>query len=145
MGQGTAGASALTGAFRLAYENALVLFSPANYEPFGFERLVNVVSSANALYSLLFLLFALTVIGAGWRLLPGWLGAYALAILVVPVLFASASNPLMSTPGFVLAAFPLFMVLGATVLEDRKVLAWWVSISAAASLVFTTLFAGWSS
>ena len=142
-GREPAGAGALTGAFRLAYEDALVLFNPASYEPFGFERLVYVVGSANALYSLLFLLFALTVVGAGWRLLPGWLGAYALAILAVPVLFAPTTNPLMSSPRFMLAAFPLFMVLGATVLEDRKVLAWWILISAASSLVFTALFVGW--
>ena len=101
------------------------------------------MSSTNRLYSLLFLLFALTVIGAGWRLLPGWLGTYALALLAVPVLFASAAGPLMSTPRFVLAAFPLFIVLGATVLQDRKVLAGWLLVSAAASLVFTALFVGW--
>ncbi len=142
-GREPAGASALTGAFRLAYEDALVLLNPANYEPFGFERLVYLASSTNALYSLLFLLFALTVVSAGWRLLPGWLGAYTLAILTLPVLFASMMNPLMSMPRFVLAAFPLFMVLGATVLKDRRALVWWVISSATASLAFTALFVGW--
>ena len=51
-------------------------------------------------------------------------------------------NPLMSMPRFVLAAFPLFMVLGATALKDRRALAWWVISSATASLVFTALFVG---
>lgn len=142
-GREPAGASALSSAFLFAFEDALVLFNPDNYEPFGFERLVQVVGSANALYSLLFLLFALTVIGAGWRLLPGWLGAYALAILAVPVLFASVSNPLLSAPRFVLAAFPVFIVLGATVLQSRKALVWWLLLSAAISLVFTAFFVGW--
>lgn len=89
------------------------------------------------------MLFALTVVVAGWWLLPGWLGAYALAVLAVPVLFASVSGPLMSMPRFVLAAFPLFMVLGATVLQDRRVLLLWLLVSAVASLVFTALFVGW--
>jgi hypothetical protein len=69
--------------------------------------------------------------------------AYDLAIPVVPVLFASAANPLVSTPRFVLAAFPLFIVLGATLLENRKVLAGWLLLSVAASLPFTALFVGW--
>ena len=142
-GREPAGANALTGAFRLASEDALVLFNPANYEPFGFARLIYVVSGTNHLYSLLFLLFALTVVGAGWRVLPGWLGAYAFAILAVPVLFASTANPLMSMPRFVLTAFPLFLVLGATVLKDRKALAWWVLLSVAISLLFSAFFVGW--
>ena len=83
------------------------------------------------------------MLGAGWRLLPAELWAYSVAILVVPVLFASASNPLVSIPRFVLAAFPLFIVLGATVLKHRKVLVWWLSVSAAISSVFNTLFMGW--
>jgi Gpi18-like mannosyltransferase len=142
-GRAPAGASAFTSAFQLAYEDALILFNPVNYQPFGFERLIYVVSFANNLYNLLFLLFALTVIGVGWRLLPGWLGTYSLAILAVPVLFSSATSPLMSMPRFVLAAFPLFIVLGATMLENRKALVWWVLSSAVASLVLTALFVGW--
>jgi hypothetical protein len=142
-GREPAGANALANAFRLAYQDTLELFNPANYEPFGFGKLLYVLSGTNHLYSLLFLLFALTVVVAGWRLLPGWLGAYALAVLAVPILFASVSGPLMSMPRFVLAALPLFMVLGATVLQDRRVLLLWLLVSAVASLVFTALFVGW--
>jgi Gpi18-like mannosyltransferase len=142
-GREPAGASGFVNAFRLAYEDALLLFNPANYEPFDFGRLIYVLSATNHLYSLLFLLFALTVLVAGWRLLPVDLWAYALAILAVPILFASVTSPLMSAPRFVLAAFPLFIVLGATVLENRKVLLGWLLASATASLAFTTLFVGW--
>lgn len=83
------------------------MFTPINYEPFGFDRVLYVLSGTSHLYSLLFLLFAITVLVTGWRLLSSWLEAYCLAILAMPVLFASALDPLMSMPRFVLAAFPL--------------------------------------
>ena len=121
----------------------MVLFNLASYAPLSFRRLIYIVSETNQLYSLLFLLLAFTVIIAGWRLLPTELGVYALAMLAVPILFASTTNPLMSTPRFVLPAFPLFIVLGATVLKHRRSLAWWLPVSIAFSLVLTALFVGW--
>jgi len=48
----------------------------------------------------------------------------------------------MGTPRFVLAAFPLFVVLG-TLLKDRRLLAGWLLASIGASLGFTALFVGW--
>ncbi len=135
--------STLWSAFSLAYEDALVLFNPANYEPFGFERFAYIVGHTNDLYNLVFLLFALTILLAGWRLLPAGLSVYALAIIAASVLFAPVASPLQSTPRYMLAAFPLFIVLGATVLQDRKVLLAWVLVSSAISLVFTALFVGW--
>jgi hypothetical protein len=142
-GRQPAGASGLPGAFWLAYEDILVLFNPANYEPFSFETLVYVLDATNHLYSLLFFLFAVVVLVAEWRLLPADLWAYSVALIVVPILFAAAAQPLMSAPRFVLAAFPLFIVLGATVLYERKALVGWLVASAAISLVFTGLFVGW--
>ena len=142
-GRQPAGASGFADSFLFAYQDALTLFNPANYESFDFGSLVYVLSDTNHLYSLSFFLFALTVLGAGWRLLPADLWAYGVAILVVPVLFASATDPLMSAPRFVLVAFPLFIVLGGTVLKNRQVLAGWLLASAVASLVFTGLFVGW--
>lgn len=142
-GRGPSELSTLWSAFSLAYEDALALFYPANYDPFSLERLVYVVSSTNDLYNLVFLLFAFTILFAGWRLLPAGLSVYALAVLAASVLFAPVASPLQSTPRYVLAAFPLFIVLGATVLQDRKVLLGWLLVSAAVSLVFTALFVGW--
>ena len=130
-------------AFFFAYKDALVLFNPASYEPFSFGRLVNVVSVTNDLYNLAFLLFALTILLAGWRLLPTELAIYSLAILAASVLFAPVESPLQSTPRYLLAAFPLFIVLGATVLQDLKVLLVWLLVSASASLVFMALFVSW--
>jgi hypothetical protein len=142
-GRQPAGLGTLWSAFSLAYEDALALFNPANYEPFSFGRLIFVVGEANDLYNLIFLLFALTVLFAGWRLLPVELSIYALIIVGVSVLFAPVASPLQSTPRYMLAAFPLFIVLSAAVLENRKALAWWLPISATVSLLFTALFVGW--
>lgn len=142
-GREPAGPSVLWNAFSLAYEDALILFNPANYEPFGFGRLVYIVSETNELYNLVFFLFALTVLFAGWRLLPAGLSFYALAVLAISVLFAPVESPLMSMPRYMLAAFPLFIVLGATVLQDRKILLGWLLVSGAISLAFTALFVGW--
>ena len=134
--------NASTEAFRLAYENARALFDPVNYEPFGFDRLVIVLSGQNYLYNLVFFLFALAVLVVGWRLLPAGLGVYGIALVVVSLLSPPLDNPLMSMPRYVLVAFPLFIVLGA-LLKDRRLLAGWLLISTAVSLVFTALFVGW--
>lgn len=142
-GRGPSELSTLWSAFSLAYEDALVLFNPANYEPLGFGRFVYVVGHTNDLYNLVFLLFALTVLFAGWRILPVGLSVYVLAVLAASVLFAPVASPLQSTPRYMLVAFPLFIVLGATVLQDRKILLGWLLVSGAISLAFTALFVGW--
>jgi hypothetical protein len=134
--------NALVGAFRLAYENLQALLDPAKYSPFSFQRLVYVVSGTNYLYNLLFLLLALALLIAGWRVLPSDFKIYTFALLSVPILFAPADNPLMSTPRFVLVAFPLFIVLGM-LLKDRRLLAGWLLLSVVASVMFIALFVGW--
>ena len=132
----------IAGAFRLAYKNVQALVDPENYEPFGFQRLIYVLSGTNYLYNLVFLVLALALMIAGWRVVPSGLKAYAFALLAVPILFAPPDNPLMSTPRFILVAFPLFIVLG-TLLKDRRLLAGWLIVSVGASLLFTALFVGW--
>jgi hypothetical protein len=128
--------------FRLAHENIQALFDPANYEPLSFSRMIQVLSGQNYLYNLLFLLFALVMMTVGWRRLPFELRIYGLALIAIPILFTVPSNPLMSIPRYLLVVFPLFIVLG-TLLKDRRLLAGYLLISVAASLVFTALFVGW--
>lgn len=134
--------NASTEAFRLAYENARALFDPANYEPFGFDRLVIVLSGQNYLFNLLFFLFSLAIFAVGWRLLPAEFGTYGVALVVVSVLSPPLDNPLMSIPRYVLVAFPLFIVLGA-LLKDWRLLVGWLLVSTVISLMFTALFVGW--
>lgn len=55
----------------------------------------------------------------------------------------SPRDPTSEDAQIVLVSFPLFIVLGATVPEDRKVLTGWLLVSAAASLAFIALFVGW--
>jgi hypothetical protein len=135
--------SGLPSAFQFAYEDPLSLVNPVVYEPFGFESLVYVLSGTHRLYSLLFLLFAVAVLVAGWKLLSTDLWAYTLAILLVPVLVSSVVDHSMSMPRFILAAFPLLIALGAAVLKDRRVLVGWLLASTSVSLAFGVLFVGW--
>lgn len=134
--------SILDDAFGLAFASLRALFDPASYEPFGVESLFYVLSSTNYLYSLLFLLFAYTVLSLGVRWLSADLALYGFALVLVSVFFATPWNPLMSMPRFVLVAFPVFVALGI-LLKDRRLLIGWVAASAIVSLVFCALFAGW--
>jgi hypothetical protein len=93
-------------------------------------------------YNLLFLLFALTLLLLGLRVLPFSLSAYALLLVIPAVLFGPPSTPLMGFPRYVLVAFPLFIVL-ATLLKDRRRLAIWLVLSTAVSLVLCAEFVTW--
>jgi hypothetical protein len=48
----------------------------------------------------------------------------------------------MGLPRYVLVAFPLFVVLGV-LLEERRILGIWLTLSAASSLVLCALFVTW--
>jgi len=48
----------------------------------------------------------------------------------------------MGFPRYVLVAFPLFIVL-AVLLENRRILAFWLVLSAVLSLVFCAEFVSW--
>jgi hypothetical protein len=119
-----------------------VLVDPANYEPFGFQRLIYILSSINYLYNPVFLVLALALIVVGWRIVPTGLKVYTFMLLTAPTLFAPPDNPLVSMPRFILVAFPLFIVLGM-LLKDRKLLAGWLFVSIGVSVIFTALFVGW--
>jgi Mannosyltransferase (PIG-V) len=134
--------STLQSAFGLAAESLGSLFDPAAYELYGFEGLFYVFSGTNALYSLLFLLFAYAVLSLGVRWLPADLAIYSFALVLAPVFFASSSNPLMSMPRFVLVAFPIFITLGI-LLKSRRLLVGWIAASAVLSVALCALFVNW--
>ncbi len=134
--------SALRSAFGLAAGSLRSLFEPTTYEASGSDGLFYVFSGANALYSLLFLLFAYAVLSLGVRWLPADLSLYGFALVLAPVFFAASSNPLMSMPRFVLVAFPVFIALGI-LLKSRRLLVGWVAASAVLSLALCVLFVNW--
>jgi hypothetical protein len=134
--------SALQNAFGLAAESLRSLLDPASYEIYGLEGLFYVFSGTNPLYNLLFLLFAYAVLSFGVRWLPADLVLYGFALVLVPVFFASSSNPLMSMPRFVLVTFPIFITLGI-LLKSWRLLIGWVAVSAVLSLALCVLFVNW--
>lgn len=131
-----------TAAVGSAAESVRPLLDPETYKPFGFEKLLLVLSGTNYLYNLLFLIFAVVVLAFGIRWLSADLTVYAAALVLVPVFVGAESNPLMSLPRFLLVAFPLFIVLGIA-LRDRYVVTGWVVTSAILSLPFVALFVNW--
>ena len=82
------------------------------------------------------------LVGAAARL-PAGLALYALAAVMIPVLTPVPGFPLMGFPRYVLAAFPLFFVLGLALARSRLLLATWLAASASVGAVLTLLFVSW--
>ena len=66
---------------------------------------------------------AVAMLVACWRRLPAAYTLYAVAALLVPLLYSTEARPLYSLPRFVLVIFPLFMATAA-VLVPRPVRRW---------------------
>lgn len=131
---------ALTSSFERSRESLGRLFG-SQADP-TMEQLLNRIAQADSAYGLALLALALALILAGLRVLPLSLSAYAFLVAVVPAFFGTPDSPLMGVSRYLLVAFPLFIVLGV-LLENRWLLAIWLSLSAAASLVFCALFITW--
>lgn len=90
-------------------------------------------------YNILNLGFTLSFLGlciaAFWRL-PRAYAAYALAVVLLPLSFPSAFVPLLSMPRFVLAAFPIFILLALW--ADKR--PWLDKLIVVSSLTFLGLF-----
>ncbi len=93
-------------------------------------------------YNLLFLIFTLAMLLLGLRVLPASLWAYVLLLVIPAALFGKPETPLIGFPRYLLAAFPIFIVL-ATLLESRRALGIWLISSAAFSLALCALFVSW--
>lgn len=99
-------------------------------------------AASNAL-NLLFMVFLLVVLGAGFAVLPPGLSIYAAVITLLPVLTPAPQFPLMSMPRFALGTFPVFLILGFLLARDRRVSATWLSLSAAFGVALCVLFVTW--
>jgi hypothetical protein len=118
------------------------LFSPRLWADPSLGRVADALGAANNAYNLVFLGLALALLVAGLRVLPPDLSAYAFLLILPPTLFGTPQGPLMGLPRYVLVAFPLFVVLGV-LLEERRILGIWLTLSAASSLVLCALFVTW--
>ena len=90
-----------------------------------------------------FLILFLGLLAVGFVVLPPGLSLYTLVIVLLPVLTPAPSFPLMSLPRFMLAAFPVFLVLGYLLSRARPVLVLWLLLSTGAGAALTTLFTTW--
>jgi hypothetical protein len=100
------------------------------------------VGAASDAYNLAFLLFALTLLVLGLRILPFSLSTYSFLLILPPAFFGTPQGPLMGLPRYLLVAFPIFIVLG-TLLKNRWLLGGWLVLSGATSLVLCALFVNW--
>ena len=106
------------------------------------QGMIGRLHGANDAYSLLFLLFTLSLFGLGFRVLPLSLSLYTLLLIISAVTFGKPATPLFGFSRYILVAFPLFITL-ATLLESRWAMRAWLSFSAAASLLFCAFFVSW--
>jgi hypothetical protein len=100
------------------------------------------LAASNTL-NLAFLVLFLVLIGVGFVVLPPGLSLYAFAAVAVPILTPSPSFPLMSLPRFLLAAFPLFLVLGYALHGRRTALYGWLVLSGLLGAFLTAMFVSW--
>jgi hypothetical protein len=135
-------ADSLVTAVAAAVGNLNTLFVSNLYWPLKVERLLIALSGTNYLLNFLCLLFAVGLIAVAARRLPLELTLYAAALALVPAFFGTKDDPLMGLPRYLLAAFPLFVVLG-TLLSGRRVVTAWVAGSALVSLPLVALFVNW--
>ena len=98
---------------------------------------------ASNVLNLTFLFFFIVVALAGLFVLPPGFSIYAALLVLLPVLTPSPRFPLMSLPRFVLAAFPVFLVLGFFLSRSRWTLAAWLVFSTCLGVALTALFVTW--
>ena len=131
-----------TRAWETAVEGVERLRDPVLWAHRGVHDLADHLDHANAVYNLAFLIFALIVLLAGVRQLPLSLTLYGLLLVVPPALYGTPESPLMGIPRYVLAAFPIFVVLG--LLARKKLLfAGWLILSTTVSIILCALFVSW--
>jgi hypothetical protein len=93
--------------------------------------------------NLVFLVFFLLVLLAGFIVLPQDLSVYTALIVLLPVLTPAPQFPLMSMPRFVLGAFPVFLVLGYLLSRSRLALISYLVLAGGLGVALTALFTTW--
>jgi len=127
---------------REAGESLVLIFSPRASVDTTLGEVMHRLNGTTDAYNLLFLIFTLAMLLLGLRVLPASLWAYALLLVIPAALFGKLETPLIGFPRYLLAAFPIFIVL-ATLLESRRALGIWLISSAAFSLALCALFVSW--
>jgi hypothetical protein len=98
---------------------------------------------ASNTYNFAFLCLALLLLLAGIVWLPPGLWLYAFAAVLLPLLTPVGNFPLIGFPRYMLAAFPLFFVLGRALARSDAALVAWIGLSAAFGGFLTVMFVTW--
>ena len=93
--------------------------------------------------NLVFLIFFLLLMLAGFAVLPPGLSLYAFLIVMLPVLTPAPEFPLMSLPRFVLGTFPVFLVIGYLLSRSGPALILYLLLSSGLGVALTALFTTW--
>ncbi len=129
--------------FGEAYASLGTALGPGTPANSALAGIIGRLHDPNDAYSLLFLLVTVALFVVGLRVLPLSLSLYTLLLFISAVSFGKPATPLMGFSRYVLVAFPLFITL-AVLLEGRpRAKGVYLSISAAASLVFCAFFVSW--
>ncbi len=134
--------ASIGGAFTQAFEEMGRLTRPGNVPGARPGEMADYLLSFSDSLNLIFLLLAAALLAVGVMRLPWGLTGYAALTVLVPAFFGTVQSPLMGFPRYVLAVFPLFIVLG-TLLKNRVLLAVWLGVSAVFSLALCALFVSW--
>jgi hypothetical protein len=129
-------------AWGAAVEGAGRLLEPDLWAHPSLSNAANQLAGASNFFNLAFFVFAMVVLVAGSRYLPLSLTVYGLLLVAPATLFGTPGSPLMGTPRYVLAAFPVFIVL-ALLFRNRVLLGGWLLVSTLLSLVLCGLFVSW--
>jgi Dolichyl-phosphate-mannose-protein mannosyltransferase len=127
-------------AWQAARDGARYLFDP---ETLFLNTSATPALDASNTLNFAFLILFLFLLAIGFVVLPPGLSLYNLFVVLLPVLTPAPAFPLMSLPRFMLAAFPVFLVLGYLLTRARPVLVLWLLLSTGTGVALTTLFTTW--
>ena len=125
-----------------AVEGSGRLMDPGLWTDPTLGNLANHLAGAGNLTNLAFLVFAVAILLAGSRDLPPSLTLYGLLLIAPATLFGTPQSPLMGTPRYILASFPIFIALGL-LSKNTWLFRGWLLLSAILSLMLCALFVSW--
>lgn len=140
--QATGPLATATTAWESAVEGARTLRDPALWAGPTLQNLADHLEGADSFFNLVFFVFAVVVLLAGMRKLPLSLTIYGFLLVAPAALFGTPENSLMSTPRYVLMAFPIFIVLGLLA-KNKLLFGGWLILSSMFSIILCALFVSW--
>jgi hypothetical protein len=98
---------------------------------------------ASGVVNIVFLALSLVLMGVGFAVLPRGLSLYGFVVMMLHLLTPNGAIPLLTLPRFILAIFPLFLVLGYLLSRNRPALYFWLILSSSLGAGLTAMFVTW--